>query len=161
MLYTSILFQYEINGEKIMSYSEITARIAPCGLDCYRCAVYKDGEITRLALRLSDLLKGYGRVAKIRKETSKEFQRYPEFEEVLAGLTRGNCGGCRSDSVQCPIECKPRECAKQKNVDFCFQCGEYATCVGPSCMRWRVLNDRMKKIGVTSFFEEQLKSPRY
>ncbi len=144
-----------------MHHSNIIAKIAPCGLDCSRCAVYEDGEIRRLALGLIERLKGYGRVAKLRENTSKEFQGYPQFEEVLNALAKGNCRGCRSDAVQCPIECKPKECTKERQVDFCFQCDEYATCKGPSCQRWRILNDRMKEIGVPAFYEEQLRTPRY
>jgi len=144
-----------------MQYSKILSRIAPCGLDCHRCAVYKGGEIKSIAVRLSELLEGYGRVAKMREEIMPEFRGYPEFEKVLSALTRGNCGGCRSENVECPIECRPLKCIKEKKVDFCFQCGEYDACSGPSCSRWRVLNDRMREIGVQAFYKEQLKTPRY
>jgi hypothetical protein len=144
-----------------MQYSKILSRLAPCGLDCRRCAVYKDGEIKGLAVKLSEVLKGYGRVAKMREKSLPEFREYPSFEGVLSALTRGNCGGCRSDSVECPIACKPLECVKEKKGDFCFQCVEYDTCAGPSCSRWRILNDRMREIGIEAFYEEQLKTPRY
>ncbi|OLS16437.1 MAG: hypothetical protein RBG13Loki_0007 [Promethearchaeota archaeon CR_4] len=144
-----------------MSSLNIIDQIAPCGLDCSRCATYKDGEIPRLASRLTELLKGYSRVAKMRENTAKEFQGYAQFEDVLNALTTGNCGGCRSEAVQCPIECKPKECTKEKKVDFCFQCPEYVACTGPSCTRWRKLNDRLKEIGVPAFYKEQLRTPRY
>jgi hypothetical protein len=147
-----------------MEYREALAHLAPCGLDCSRCADYTNGEIRALSLQLSHLLRGYARVAKMKAEKAPEFGSYAHFEDVLEAFTRGPCGGCRSENVQCPIPCKAKTCHKEKGVDFCFQCQDYP-CDDPTFApikeRWRQRNDRMKDIGVVRFYEEQIKLPRY
>ncbi|MCL6559782.1 MAG: DUF3795 domain-containing protein [Firmicutes bacterium] len=37
--------------------------LAPCGLDCSRCARYKDGEVRGLATELIERLEGFEKVA--------------------------------------------------------------------------------------------------
>ena len=46
-----------------MEYKEAVRRLAPCGLDCSRCADYASGEIRKLSTRLGELFNGYLRVA--------------------------------------------------------------------------------------------------
>jgi hypothetical protein len=147
-----------------MQYEDILKVLAPCGLDCGRCAGYKAGEIPRLASRLGELLAGYGRVANMRAADEPVLSNYSQFEEILASFANPSCGGCRSDEASCPIECNARTCHKQKGVDFCFQCAEYP-CENPTFAplkeRWKQRNDRMKEIGVLEFYREQCKLPRY
>lgn len=147
-----------------MEYQDVVSRLAPCGLDCGRCADHTNGDIRALCLQLSHLLKGYERVAKLKADTAPEFGSYAQFEHILAAFSRGPCGGCRSANVQCPIPCRARTCHKEKGVDFCFQCADYP-CADPTLsalkQRWQQRNDRMKDIGVVRFYEEQLKVPRY
>ncbi len=38
-----------------MEYSEVSKHLAPCGLDCIRCADCEQGEIKQLSSRLSQL----------------------------------------------------------------------------------------------------------
>jgi hypothetical protein len=146
-----------------MHYDEVIKYLAPCGLDCNRCAGYEQGEIRQLSLKLIELLGGYRRLAKLRAETDPEFVGYPQFEEVLAALSQSACGGCRSDNSQCPITCALKVCHKEKNVDFCFQCVDYPCEKQPGFLRkiWKKNNDRMKEIGVVEFYYEQFKLPRY
>ena len=49
-----------INGGALMDYSDVKSRLAPCGLDCSRCADYIHGEIKEVSTRLVDLLGNYG-----------------------------------------------------------------------------------------------------
>jgi hypothetical protein len=147
-----------------MDYEDIVKRLAPCGLDCARCADYDKGEIKELSLKLSSLLRNYGRVAKLKSDGVPAFANYPQFEEILTLLSNGSCGGCRSENLRCPIDCRAPTCHKEKGVDFCFQCSEYP-CENPTDRRlidrWKQRNDRMKEIGVVQFYEEQSKLPRY
>jgi len=108
-----------------MQYNDILKHLAPCGLDCARCAGYENGEIKQLSLRLIKLLSGYGRLAKIRANTDPTFAGYPQFKEILFLLSQGSCDGCRSDNSRCPMTCEAKTCHKEKKVDFCFQCDEY------------------------------------
>jgi hypothetical protein len=147
-----------------MQYEDILEALAPCGLDCGRCAGYKAGEIPKLASRLGELLAGYGRVAGMRVDDEPVFSHYKQFEEILASFAKPSCGGCRSDEANCPIECNARTCHRQQGVDFCFQCEEYP-CDNPTFSplkeRWKQRNDRIKEIGVLEFCVEQGKLSRY
>jgi hypothetical protein len=91
-------------------------------------------------------------------------QHYPEFKEVLAFFTQGNCPGCRVGGGQFPL-CSARKCFQEKGVDFCFQCDEYPcdrNKYDPELMaRWRKMNDQMKEAGVEQFYAEQKRKPRY
>ncbi len=147
-----------------MEYKEVVGRIAPCGLDCSRCADYAGGEIPKLSLRLGELLNGYLRVAKIKEEINPIFTGYPQFEEVLKSFAQAACSGCRGNNVLCPIECAAGECSKEKGVDFCFQCEEFPCSkkIAPQIQaRWLKFNLRMKEIGVEEFYREQSRFPRY
>lgn len=148
-----------------MQYAEIVKHLAPCGLDCGRCADLRGGEISVLASRLLGLLGNYGRVAALKSQERPEFAGYGQFEAVLAGFSAAACGGCRGDNITCPLDCLAKTCSREKGVDFCFQCAEYP-CEGqfagiPLRKRWMALNDRMKEIGVEAFYEEQLQTHRY
>ncbi|MGE5422884.1 MAG: DUF3795 domain-containing protein [Ignavibacteriales bacterium] len=147
-----------------MEYSEILERLSPCGLDCIRCTAYEDGEIKQTSTKLLELLGGFNRMAKIRADFHPVFNGYSEFEAILTLFSKGNCGGCRSVNINCPIDCPIKDCYRGKQVDFCFQCSEYPCEAGLRSFigeRWKLRNDRMKEIGVVSFFEEGLKVPRY
>jgi hypothetical protein len=149
-----------------MCYEEVLNHIAPCGLDCGRCADLDGGEIGTLSKRLLELLGNYPRVAAMKAEARPEFAGYGQFEAVLASFAKGACGGCRSDKAACPIDCLARTCVKENGVDFCFQCAEYP-CERqfawslPMRNRWLASNGRMREIGVEAFYEEQLGTPRY
>jgi hypothetical protein len=148
----------------MMEYNNVVQRLAACGLDCSRCADYKNGEIKELSVRLSELLKGYERVAKIKSGTMPAFEEFEKFKEVIKIFSDASCGGCRSDNVKCPIDCHVKTCHKNKKVDFCFQCSEYPCNKQIDerlTARWIEKNNRMKEIGVMKFYSEQSKTPRY
>ena len=149
-----------------MDYQEVLKHLAPCGLDCGRCADYENSEIKHLSSKLLPLLGNYGRVARIKEGTKPVFQSYAQFEEILSSFTKGICGGCRSENVQCPITCAAKTCYKEQGVDFCFQCKQYPceqqfSSSGGMRKGWIERNNRMKEIGVVAFYEEQNKAPRY
>ena len=74
---------------------------APCGLDCFNCPVY-EGLIT--------------------DETKKGMAGYLNLppEEVA-------CKGCKPEDGRCRFSqnCETWACAKDKGVDFCYDCAEF------------------------------------
>lgn len=82
-----------------MEYEEAVRRLAPCGLDCSRCADYASGEIQKLSVRLGELLNGYLRVARVKEDIEPVFTGYPQFEEVLKTFAQAACSGCRGNNV--------------------------------------------------------------
>ena len=147
-----------------MDYSKVVKKIAPCGIDCSRCADYQDGEIKELSIKLLELLKGYERVAKVKSKINPAFEKYDKFKEVLEIFADASCGSCRSDNDKCPIDCHAKTCHKDKKVDFCFQCNEFPCSEQKDERireRWMGKNNRMKEIGVIEYYIEQSKAPRY
>ena len=150
-----------------MDYREAVQDLAPCGLDCSRCADHERGEIKQLSQRLRQLLGNYGRLAQIKAAEKPAFEHYAHFREILSLFADGpSCGGCRSAQVKCPISCLAKTCHKEKKVDFCFQCGEYPCTEQFKDLRglrkrWQENNDAMKETGVAAFHLEQKKRPRY
>lgn len=148
-----------------MKYKDILPHVAPCGLDCMRCADYEHGEIKQLSSRLIQLLGNYSPVARMKTEGKPAFKGYAQFEEILTSFANASCSGCRGENVLCPIAtCSAKTCYREKGVDFCFQCDEYPCekqFSGRLRERWRYINDRMKEIGATEYYFEQLKVPRY
>lgn len=147
-----------------MDFSQVVQKIAPCGIDCGRCADYQNGEIKELSIRLLELLKGYERVAKVKSRINPAFEKYDKFKEVLEIFADASCGSCRSDNEKCPIDCHAKTCHKDKKVDFCFQCDEFPCDEQKDERireRWMAKNNRMKEIGVIEYYIEQSKTPRY
>lgn len=50
-----------------MMNNDVKDKLAVCGLDCTRCADYENGEIKILSTRLTGLLRGYERVASLKR----------------------------------------------------------------------------------------------
>lgn len=147
-----------------MEYKEVLERLSVCGMDCSRCADYDNGTIRVISIKLLELLNGYHRLAKMKVDINPIFNEYPKFQEILSLFAEGNCSGCRSENVKCPITCHAKTCCKEKEIDFCFQCSEFPCSQqfeGKLRERWIEKNNRMKEIGVEGFYEEQSKLPRY
>ena len=148
-----------------MEYGDVVKRLAPCGLDCARCADYENGEIRQLSARLLTLLGNYKRLAELKKERNPAFENYDHFVDVLTAFASAACSGCRGDHVTCPLQtCSAKACQREKGVDFCFQCAAYPCeqqFSGRLRDRWMDINDRMKAMGVVEYYLEQLKQPRY
>jgi len=113
--------------------------IAPCGLDCFNCNLYKEN--------LTD--ENRARVAAYRGIAP---------EEVA-------CGGCRAEQGRCryaQFDCATWNCAQEKRVKYCFECGEFPcglltpTAKGASFPHnMKVYNlCRMKLLGLDTWIEE-------
>lgn len=151
-------------GRCLLDRNAIRKRLAPCGLDCQRCAMFAEGDIAGHSRKLAGLLEGFERAAATAAGRVPVLAGYPSFRAVLEFLSGASCAGCRHGRMTLPF-CAARTCAADKGVDFCFECGEYP------CNRnnypphlavsWRTCNDRMREIGVEAFYDEQLGTPRY
>jgi hypothetical protein len=150
--------------EEQLTYQDIVARLAPCGLDCERCVMYAGGRVKNLATGLAEALQGFENMAPRVADRLPVLREYDRFIEVLKLFTKAECAGCRSGGPQLPF-CAARTCFREQAVDFCFQCEEYP-CernAFPENMaqRWRSSNDRMREAGVEEFYTESLERPRY
>lgn len=112
---------------------------APCGLDCFNCEVY-------------------------------EGNASPEILSALAakiGKTPGEvaCKGCRQQNG-CSVhpDCATLKCARAKNVEFCFDCGDFpceklAPCAegaGRYPHNYKLYNlCRIKKAGLANWAEQE------
>jgi hypothetical protein len=147
-----------------LTYDEILDRLAPCGLDCHRCAMCGSGVIKRTATELAAALEGYENVAPRVAALLPALANYQQFAEVLAAFSGATCAGCRAGGATFPF-CAARTCFKEQGVDFCFQCGEYPCerndYPGDFAKRWRENNDRMRDAGVEQYYRESLQRPRY
>lgn len=79
-----------------------TALLAPCGLHCGMCPLYK---------ALSD--------EKLRGTLSQRMNLPPE---------KAQCEGCRAVDGNCPVigeRCATYICAEEKDVEFCSDCSEF------------------------------------
>lgn len=145
-------------------YEEILRRLAPCGLDCYRCAMCGHGVIKRTAAELAAALEGYEDIAPRVAAREPVLEHYRRFADVLALFSRASCIGCRAGGSTFPM-CAARTCFREQGVDFCFQCGEYPCERNqyPEMFqaRWRANNDRMREVGVERYYQESLLEPRY
>lgn len=147
-----------------MEKKEVVTKLSVCGLDCSRCADYENGDIRKLSLELSKLLNGYERLAKMKEENSPIFKGYTEFVSILNHFTKGPCSGCRSDNVQCPLNCRAKSCRKERKIDFCVECEEFPCAEqfkGKLREKWIERSIRIKEIGVENYYIEQSKLPRY
>jgi hypothetical protein len=82
--------------------SEQAGLAAPCGLHCGMCPLYK---------ALSD--------EKLRDTLS---------QRMNLPLEKAKCEGCRSVDGHCPVigeQCATYVCAKEKEVEFCYDCPEF------------------------------------
>lgn len=147
-----------------MDYADILQFLAPCGLNCRKCMANVDGPIRASSLALKDSLVGFERFAERFSGSLAVFKNYPSFQEVLDFFAQADCHGCRSGNCKF-FNCHVMTCHKEKEVDFCFQCGEFPcdrTNFDPNLRaRWLVMQTRMQEIGVEAFFDETKDLPRY
>ena len=147
-----------------MLYQDILKKLAPCGLNCYKCFANSEGAIRDSSLKLQSLLGSFDIYAERFSSFLPIFKKYPSFKALLTYLTEENCLGCRKGSCLYP-DCGVRDCYKTKNVDFCFQCDEFP-CKKTNFdshleKRWKQINNRMKKIGIEAYYKETKDIPRY
>jgi hypothetical protein len=147
-----------------MEYIDILDVLAPCGLNCGKCLAYSEGQIKRLSTKLQELLGSFDRSAKRFSVFIPVFKNYPSFKKLLAYFAKSDCKGCRKGTCIRP-SCGVISCYREKRVDFCFQCDEFPcgkTNFDPDFeRRWIQMNNRMKEIGVESYYQETKDLPRY
>jgi len=106
-------------------------RFGYCGIDCDACNKHSR-EIKEGAIKLKAGIDAKIRVAGAAKMRSRilELENYEEFYEVLEWFTtqeevmnNGDCAKCRNGGGV--PTCEIRDCAKEKDVDFCYNCGNY------------------------------------
>jgi hypothetical protein len=147
-----------------MTYDEIRADLAPCGLSCAKCMVYAEGDIKRHAMELSRLLGNFDAAAARLSRFAPVFGNWPAFKELLSYFTGTTCRGCRSGECIFPT-CGVKSCYLTRGVDFCSQCAEFpcknSGFAGEMEERWLARVGRMKEVGVEAFWEETKDQPRY
>lgn len=87
--------------------------IAYCGLDCEKCAAYI------ATINNDDALR------------SKTAKFWAEMNNAPITAAMINCMGCRMDGLKTPFcdsMCEIRQCALQKGVETCGNCGEMKIC---------------------------------
>ena len=128
-----------------MDYTQMTA---PCGLDCFNCALYlaNDNE-------------------KIRKVVA---------EKIQMPLQDAACSGCRSQggtitALKRTEPCQVFKCISQKGFQFCFECSDfpcdrlhpYADMASQRPHNTKVFNlCLIKKLGIEKWAQEKAKSVR-
>jgi len=149
----------------MLTYNDPLPYLASCGLDCIRCADYRDGDIKRYAAKLHELLGNYSRLAKIKAAAQPAFYHHQNFENLLNYFSSAQCGGCRSEACYCPVDCTVKSCQEQNKANYCYECSLFP-CDNPPFSknlreRWLQANNRMKEIGPIEYYIEQGKLPRY
>jgi len=100
--------------------------IAYCGLYCGDCFGYK-GKVADLARDLRKELRQAKFEEAVKGIPFKEFQHYNECYEVLGAMVRLRCkSACRGGGGN-PF-CKIRKCCQTKDVEGCWECGDFETC---------------------------------
>jgi hypothetical protein len=147
-----------------VEYKEILDVIAPCGLNCQKCFAYSKGEIKKLSTSLQKKLGTFDRYAERFSEFLPVFNNYPAFKKLLSYFTQSDCPGCRRGTGRYP-DCAVNTCYREKDVDFCFQCEQFpcqkVNFDSDLKRRWIKINNRMKDIGVKSYYEETKDLSRY
>ncbi|MFX1391054.1 MAG: DUF3795 domain-containing protein [Promethearchaeota archaeon] len=147
-----------------MKYQEILKILAPCGLNCEKCFANSEGKIRKSSLKLQKELGNFDIYAERFSSFQPLFKKYPSFKSLLNYFATENCHGCRKGSCLYP-DCGVRNCYQSKKIDYCFQCDEFP-CEKSNFddhlkKRWIQINQRMKEIGVESYYQETKDFPRY
>ena len=128
-----------------MDYRQMTA---PCGIDCFNCAMY--------AARKND---------ELRRKIAKNMNL--TFEDAV-------CDGCRTQQGMCSAHsllesCNVYKCITKKGLDFCFECADfpcdflhpYADQASIRPHNTKIFNlCLMKKMGVETWAEKKAKKVR-
>lgn len=129
-----------------MDYRRMTA---PCGMDCFNCPIYLANEDSELREKIS-------------KNLDIPFEK-------------ATCNGCRDEegAPHCfnwTEPCSVYKCAKERGLDFCFQCAEfpcdylhpYADRASELPHNTKVFNlCLIKKMGLESWAQTKAKSVKH
>ena len=145
--------------------AHIQARLAPCGLSCGHCLAYSGGPVQEAAAELKQGLgPNFGPYAERFEHMNPIFKEYAGFGRLLDFFATGSCTGCREQG--CLFQaCKVPACAREREVDYCFECGEFPCdrhgMPEGLAERWRANNEKMAETGVEAWFSGCMVRPRY
>ncbi|MDC7127168.1 MAG: DUF3795 domain-containing protein [Spirochaetales bacterium] len=148
-----------------MTRDKILKELAPCGLDCSRCASFKDGKISKQSKQLLEMLDGYSRMATKMSTFFEPFKEYESFENILAFFAEAKCGGCRGNSKAGMPGCAAKSCVTENNIDFCGECSNFPCDKNNYNKnlrgRWIQNGEMIKKDGLQAYYETQKAKKRY
>ena len=145
----------------------IRSRIAPCSLHCGKCFAFKGGDVAEMSRKLKEALGNFAPYAHrfVELLDQPEFKHYPAFEKMLDLFSRPTCRGCRVESCNLFKDCKVRDCAKERHVDFCYQCAEFpcgSTGFDEHLQKRSVeINRQIREYGLEHYFNEIKDRSRY
>lgn len=150
-----------------MTEQSIQVSVAACGLSCEKCFAHVDGEIRKHSLKLKELLGNFHNYAP-RFETllgEPVLGKYNDFKAVLDFFASENCRGCRNEQCRLFKDCGVRACHQEKQVDYCYQCGEFpcdhTNFDEPLYQAWVKINEIIRKSGLEKYYQLTLDRPRY
>jgi hypothetical protein len=120
----------------------VSQTLSYCGMNCEECII-KQGIIKKSVDELLTNLQATGlyRSLGIFGSSIPAFDHEEEFYHILFELKQhfGSCDGCKSNAAMsfCPV----RNCAKEKNINSCFDCPEHSTCDKIKDYPWLVLKE--------------------
>ena len=147
-----------------MTHDEMLKHLAPCGLDCTRCATFGGGKVAGLSRELSSALEGFDKMAQRMAGFFEPFGQYDSFVRILEFFSGASCRGCRQGGGQYP-GCKAKGCTEEKGVNFCGECDEFP------CMKnrfnpdlqdkWVKNGEIIRSKGAPALYRHQQDKPRY
>jgi len=147
-----------------MKREEILDRIAPCGIDCARCANFKTGDIAKNSRALQGDLGNFRKMAAKMSGFYTPFKDFEAFEKILGIFADASCEGCRAGGGKVP-DCAAKSCYKEKSVDFCGECEEFPCSNnkvrGDLYERWLANGKSIKENGIERFYDDAARKPRY
>lgn len=141
--------------------------IAPCGLNCEKCFARTGGSIQILSKELQIALGDFDIYAERFTELLDEniFKEYSSFKKMLTHFAEGSCRGCREEQCKLFKQCGVRSCHQEKGVNYCYECKEFP-CNNTNFdihlqNRWIKINEQIKRIGLTKYYQKIKDLPRY
>ena len=142
-------------------------KFGPCGLLCEKCFAFGNGPIHLHARQLNHQLGNFEAYANrfVTLLNEPVFGKYPEFKVFLDLLSATSCKGCRKQECHLFNACKIKQCYKEKELAFCFQCNEFP-CYHTGFddhlkQRWISINHRIQEVGLETYYQEIKDKPRY
>jgi hypothetical protein len=146
---------------------DLIDKFGPCGLLCEKCFAYAKGPIKFYSKKLKNNLGDFDYYAKRFTKLFDEplFDKYHDFKELLSLFSSNNCQGCRKQDCHLFNDCKVKQCYKNKQIDFCYQCADFP-CNNTGFdenlkLRWAKINKRILEIGLENYYNEIKDQPRY
>ncbi len=147
--------------------NDLISKFGPCGLLCEKCFAYNNGLIKLHAEQLKNNLGAFDNYAKrfVTLLDEPVFNKYADFKEFLHLLSSSNCQGCRKQECHLFKDCKVCHCYKDKGLDYCYECEDFP-CDNTGFddnlkQRWLNINQKIREIGLESYYNEIKDKPRY